>query len=82
MINNQIQKIYTIRYTKMPILLSPVDQVELVILLDGEIAAGGKVPYPHGMQPIDEATSPLGPRELQSPERPRLAHHASALVDD
>lgn len=40
------------------------------------------MPDSHGMQPVDEATGPFGPGELQPPKRPRLAHHASSLVDD
>ena len=45
-----------------------------------QVEAGGDVPDPHGMVPVDISPGPLGARQLQAPKRPRLGQHAAALV--
>ena len=47
-----------------------------------QVEAGGDVPDPHGVVPVDVPPRPLDPGQLQSPEGPRLLHHGAALVDD
>lgn len=59
---------------------SPLHEVELVAVVDAQVAAGGDVPDAHGVVPVDEAARPLGARQLEAPQRARLAHHAAALV--
>ena len=38
------------------------------------------MPDPDGVEPVDVPAGPLGPRQLQPPQRPGLVHHRPALV--
>ena len=52
------------------------------VLPDSEVEAGGDVADPHRVVPVDVAARPLGPGQLQPPQRARLLHHRASLVHD
>ena len=45
-----------------------------------QIEACGDVPDPRGMVPVQVASRPLGPRQLDAPQRPGLRQHTPTLV--
>jgi len=55
--------------------------MKLVILLHAKITSRRQVPDSHGMQPVNEAARPFRSGELQSPQRSRLTHYATAFVN-
>ena len=60
----------------------PGKETKVLIFVDAKVSTSGDVSDPHGVQPIDESSSPFSASQFQAPQGPRLQDHVSSFVDD